>query len=47
MHVSHKDTVDDLIRKGRDLEKMVLARAVWSHLQNKILVYHNKTVVFD
>lgn len=46
MRVSHKDSVDDLIRKGRDLEKMVLARAVWAHLQNKVLVYKNRTIVF-
>jgi formyltetrahydrofolate deformylase len=46
MRVSHKDSVDSLIRKGRDLEKIVLARAVWDHLQNKVLVYKNRTVVF-
>jgi formyltetrahydrofolate deformylase len=45
--VSHRDAVDDLIRKGRDLEKMVLARAVDFHLRNRIVVYGNKTVVFD
>jgi formyltetrahydrofolate deformylase len=45
--VSHRDSVDDLIRKGRDLEKVVLARAVDLHLRNRILVYGNKTVVFD
>jgi formyltetrahydrofolate deformylase len=45
--VSHRDSVDDLIRKGRDLEKTVLARAVDLHLRNRILVYGNKTVVFD
>ena len=47
MRVSHKDSVEDLIRKGRDLEKLVLARAVWAHLQNKILVYKNRTLVFN
>ena len=46
MRVSHRDSVDSLIRKGRDLEKLVLARAVWVHLQNKVLVYKNRTVVF-
>jgi formyltetrahydrofolate deformylase len=46
MRVSHRDSVDSLIRKGRDLEKIVLARAVWDHLQNKVLVYKNRTVVF-
>lgn len=47
IHVSHKDSVAELIRKGKDLEKVVLARAVWWHLQNKILVYNNKTVIFE
>ncbi|MBN1269363.1 MAG: formyltetrahydrofolate deformylase [Kiritimatiellae bacterium] len=47
IHVSHKDSVDDLVRKGRDLEKIVLARAVWHHLENKVLVYNNKTVIFE
>jgi formyltetrahydrofolate deformylase len=47
VRVSHRDSVADLIRKGRDLEKTVLARAVDLHLRNRILVYGNKTVVFD
>ena len=45
--VSHRDAVADLVRKGRDLEKIVLARAVDLHLRNRIVVYGNKTVVFD
>ena len=45
--VNHRDSVDDLIRKGRDLEKIVLARAVSLHVRNRIVVYGNKTVVFD
>jgi len=45
--VSHRDTVEDMMRKGRDLEKVVLARAVRWHLENRILVYQNKTVVFS
>ncbi|WP_036487622.1 formyltetrahydrofolate deformylase [Myxosarcina sp. GI1] len=45
--ISHRDTTADLIRKGRDLERLVLARAVRFHLQNRILVYGNKTVVFS
>ena len=45
--VSHRDSVDDLVRKGRDLEKAVLARAVDLHLRNRVVVYGNKTVVFD
>jgi len=47
LHVSHRDSVEDLIQKGRDIEKIVLSRAVKWHIQNKILVYANKTVVFD
>jgi formyltetrahydrofolate deformylase len=46
VRVSHRDAVDDLVRKGRDLEKIVLARAVLAHLQSRVLVYGNKTVVF-
>jgi formyltetrahydrofolate deformylase len=45
--VSHRDTVEDLVRKGRDLERVVLARAVSLHLRHRILVYGNKTVVFE
>jgi formyltetrahydrofolate deformylase len=44
---SHIDTVEKLIRKGRDLEKIVLSQAVYKHLQRKILVYKNRTVVFN
>ena len=44
---SHRDAIADLIRKGRDLEKLVLARAVRWHLDDRVLVYGNKTVVFD
>ena len=47
VHVSHKDTVDDMVRKGRDLEKIVLARAIWHQLNHSLLVCDNKTVVFD
>jgi formyltetrahydrofolate deformylase len=46
VRVSHRDTVEDLIRKGRDLEKVVLSRAVRWHVENRVLVYGNKTVVF-
>ena len=46
VRVSHRDTVDDLIRNGRDLEKVVLSRAVRWHVENRVLVYGNKTVVF-
>lgn len=44
---SHVDTVQKLVRKGRDLEKIVLSQAVYKHLQRKILVYNNRTVVFN
>ncbi len=44
---SHVDTVERLTRKGRDLEKIVLSQAVYKHLQRKILVYKNRTVVFN
>lgn len=47
VRVSHRDSVAELIRKGKDLEKVVLARAISLHLDNRVLVYGNKTVVFD
>lgn len=47
VRISHIDNVDSLIRKGRDLEKNVLSEAVYKHLQRKILVYNNRTVVFN
>jgi formyltetrahydrofolate deformylase len=46
-HISHRDAVDDMVRMGRDLEKIVLARAVWHQLNHSVLVYENRTVVFD
>jgi formyltetrahydrofolate deformylase len=46
VRISHSDSLDDLLRKGRDLEKVVLSRAVRWHIENRILVYGNKTVVF-
>jgi len=45
--VSHRDSVEDLIQKGRDLEKVVLSRAVRWHIENRVLLYGNKTVVFE
>ena len=45
--VSHRDSVSHLIRKGRDLEKIVFAQATRCHLERRILVYGNKTVIFD
>ncbi len=47
VRVSHRDDVRDLIHKGRDLERVVLARAVKRHLEGRVIVYGNKTVVFD
>lgn len=47
VHVSHKDSVEDMIRIGRDLEKIVLARAVRHHVHHDLLVYENRTVVFE
>ena len=46
IHVSHRDSVQDFIRQGKDLEKVVLARAVWHHVHHRVLTYNNKTVVF-
>ena len=46
VRVSHRDTVEDLIRQGRDLEQVVLSRAVRWHVENRVLLYGNKTVVF-
>jgi formyltetrahydrofolate deformylase len=47
IRISHKDSLDDLIRKGRDLERLVLARALRLHLDDRVLVHGRKTVVFD
>ena len=47
VRVSHRDEVDDLIRKGRDIERISLARAVRMHLNHQIFVYNSKTAVFD
>lgn len=45
--ISHRDQLDDLIQKGRDLERLVLSRAVRWHVERRILLYANKTVIFD
>jgi formyltetrahydrofolate deformylase len=45
--ITHRDSLDDLVEKGRDLEKVVLSRAVRWHIENRILLYANKTVIFD
>jgi formyltetrahydrofolate deformylase len=45
--ISHRDNLEDLVEKGRDLEKVVLSRAVRWHIENRILLYANKTVIFE
>lgn len=47
VRITHKDTVQDLVNKGKDLEKIVLSRAVQKHIERKILAYKNKTVIFS
>ncbi|MFM7110124.1 MAG: formyltetrahydrofolate deformylase, partial [Planctomycetota bacterium] len=47
VRISHRDAIGDLLEKGRDLEKIVLSRALRWHLSHRILVYDRKTVVFD
>jgi formyltetrahydrofolate deformylase len=47
VRISHREQVEDLVRKGRDLERVVLSRAVSWHLEHRILCYGNKTVIFD
>lgn len=47
VRISHRDSLSDLLQKGRDLEKLVLSRAVRWHIENRILLYGNRTVVFD
>jgi formyltetrahydrofolate deformylase len=46
IRVSHADSVADLVRKGRDLEKVILSRSIYHHLQRQILVYQNRTLIF-
>lgn len=47
VHISHKDSLDDLVRKGRDLERLVLARAIRYHLEDRVFVHGRKTIVFE
>ena len=47
IRISHKDTVSDLIRKGRDLERLILARALYYHAHHRVLVFGKKTIIFD
>jgi len=45
--ISHLDSISDMKRKGKDVEKIVLAKAVWEHINHKIITHQNKTVVFS
>lgn len=47
VRITHKDSVNDLVNKGKDLEKIVLSRAVQKHIERKVLAYKNKTVIFN
>jgi formyltetrahydrofolate deformylase len=47
IRISHKDSVSDLIRKGRELERMILSRALYFHAEHRILVHGKKTIIFD
>jgi len=47
VRVSHRDSIENMVRFGRDVEKMVLARGLRYHLEDRVLVHDNKTVVFD
>jgi formyltetrahydrofolate deformylase len=46
IRVDHRDSVADMVRKGRDIEKVVLARGLRRHLEDRVLVYGNRTVIF-
>lgn len=45
--ITHRDSISDMKRKGRDIEKIVLAKAVWAQLNHQVLIYKNRTVLFD
>ncbi|WP_321479878.1 formyltetrahydrofolate deformylase [uncultured Bacteroides sp.] len=47
VRITHKDSIEDLVNKGKDLEKIVLSRAVQKHIDRKVLAYKNKTVIFS
>lgn len=47
VRITHKDTPQDLVNKGKDLEKIVLSHAVQKHIERKVLAYKNKTVLFN
>lgn len=47
VRVSHRDSIEEMVRLGKDVEKMVLSRGLRYHLEDRVLVHDNKTVVFD
>ena len=47
VRINHSNTIPDMIRKGKDLEKLVLSRGIWHHLKNRVVVHNNKTIVFS
>ena len=47
IRVNYNDSIDDLVRKGEDLEKQVLSQAIWSHINREILIYKNRTIMFN
>lgn len=44
--ISHRDSISDMKRKGKDIEKIVLAKAIWAHINHRVIMYKNKTVIF-
>ncbi|HBM49915.1 MAG TPA: formyltetrahydrofolate deformylase, partial [Marinobacter sp.] len=47
IRISHRDSIEDMVRLGKDVEKNVLARGLRSHVEDRVITYENKTVVFD
>ena len=47
VRVSHRDSIEDMVRNGKDVEKIALARGLRYHLEDRVLIHDNKTVVFD
>ena len=47
IHITHNDSISEMKRKGKDIEKLVLARAVWEHINHKVICYQNRTVILN
>jgi formyltetrahydrofolate deformylase len=47
VRISHRDSLEDMVEKGRDVERVVLSRAVRWHIENRILLYRNRTIIFE